>query len=96
LNHFKDREFGDFFSGHVTPRNKEYRQYSDERLDEEYKNSIEDLTVFESIPDLSGVHEELKEKEDRIRKLEERLQYLSDELGIRVLKELKDFEQKKK
>jgi len=64
LSHFGDETWGDFFSGHITARNKEYRKYSDERLDNEYIKHVDDLSIFESTPDLSGVHEEL----DNVRK----------------------------
>lgn len=88
LNHFSDREFGDFFSGHITPRNKEYRQYSDERLDEEYNKSIGDLTIFESTPDLSGVHQQLKVKDEQIDELELKVSRLQNKInGIQNLDE---------
>jgi len=92
LNHFKDREFGDFFSGHITPRNKEYRQYSDERLDDEYKKSIEAMTVFETSPDLTGVHEQLKEKDGQLSDLREEMKERKMEiLELRLtLQELKN------
>lgn len=80
LNHFKDREWGDYFSGHITPRNKEYRQYSDERLDEEYKNSIEDLTIFTVAQDLSEINDELKEKDRDIGNMKQEIHNLRNQI----------------
>jgi len=61
LSHFGDETWGDFFSGHITARNKEYRKYSDERLDNEYIKHIDDLSIFESTPDLTGITSELED-----------------------------------
>ena len=74
LNHFGDKEFGDFFSGHITPRNKEYRQYSHEKLDEIYKEHIAELNIFESNPDLT-------EHNQRITQLEKEVNEWQDKYG---------------
>ena len=60
LSHFTDREWGDFFSGHITARNKEYRQYSDEKLDGVYEENMNEIFLFEGTPDLTETHEEIK------------------------------------
>ena len=60
LSHFTDREWGDFFSGHITARNKEYRQYSDEKLDKVYEENMNEIFLFEGTPDLTETHEEIK------------------------------------
>lgn len=78
LSHFGDETWGDFFSGHMTARNREYRRYSDERLDNEYIKHVNDLNIFEAQPDLSGVHEELKEKDKEMKKLQDRMQRFED------------------
>lgn len=71
LSHFTDREMGDYFSGHITARNKEYRQYSDEKLDGAYKKNMNDLFVFEGTPDITEVNKEivgLKKENEQLRK----------------------------
>jgi len=74
LSYFKDRDWGDFFSGHITPRNKEYRQYPHEKLDEKYKEHMKDLIVFETPADLTEINKEIaelrKENEELNRKLD--------------------------
>lgn len=65
LTHFGDETWGDFFSGHITARNKEYRKYSDERLDQEYMKHDGDLNIFST----SG--EEVKQLSDDMIKLKE-------------------------
>ena len=81
LSHFGDETWGDFFSGHMTARNREYRRYSDERLDSEYIKHVDDLSIFESSPDLSGVHSELKEKDKEINKLKQEMQNVKLDLA---------------
>lgn len=101
LNHFKDREWGDYFSGHITPRNKEYRQYSDEKLDDEYKKSIENLTIFAEAQDLTEVNEEItllkKEKQqmqDTIAEMKAEITELRLTKNEKLMKEiLKKFNQ---
>ena len=82
LTHFGDETWGDFFSGHITARNKEYRRYSDERLDGEYIKHVDDLSIFESHPDLTGVQEEmtaLRAKSNEAMKLRDQIQTLTEE-----------------
>jgi len=61
LTHFGDETWGDFFSGHITARNKEYRKYSDEKLDQEYMKHKDDLNIFETSQELTEVNQELSD-----------------------------------
>jgi len=102
LSHFSDRDMGDFFSGHITPRNKEYRQYSDEELDKIYKEHINELKIFELEPDLTETHKEIeqlkKDKEEMQATMEEmkaqilelRLEKLENANGIKKNKKIKN------
>jgi integrase len=71
LTHFGDETWGDFFSGHITARNKEYRKYSDERLDQEYIKHKDDLAIFETSPDLTSINESMKEKDKQMAAMQE-------------------------
>jgi len=62
LSHFGDETWGDFFSGHITARNKEYRKYADEKLDLEYNKHITDLNIFETA-DTTDIRESLAQKD---------------------------------
>jgi len=73
LSHFKDREWGDYFSGHVTARNREYRQFSDEHLDQVYNDHVSDITIFEKTPDLTDINQEIQDLRNENEKLEHRL-----------------------
>ena len=81
LSHFSDREWGDFFSGHITPRNKEYRQYSDEKLDEIYKNHVDEITVFESNPDLTEVNKKIAEKDKQLEEMQRTMEEMKGEIN---------------
>jgi len=76
LSHFSDREWSDFFSGHITPRNKEYRQYSHEKLDEMYKKHMKDLIIFETTPDLTEHNERITQLEKENEQLHKDMQHL--------------------
>ncbi len=78
LSHFGDETWGDFFSGHITARNKEYRKYSDERLDEEYFKHKDDLNIFETQPDISDIREKIEEKDQVIVEMQKRIDSLED------------------
>ncbi len=100
LSHFSDREWGDFFSGHVTPRNREYRQYSDEKLDSEYMNYIEDLNIFDTTSkNIDDLNERMKEKDNESSKMQKRiedLETLTEMLKMKLdIETLKNGKQKK-
>jgi len=80
LSHFSDREWGDFFSGHITQRSKEYRQYPDEKLDEEYSKHKDDLLIFEKIPDLTDINHEMKELKQENEKLKKDMEEMKMKL----------------
>lgn len=81
LSHFSNREWGDYFSGHITARNKEYRQYNDEKLDEIYKKHMGELFVFEGTPDLTEVNEKLDEKDKQLNDMQKAM----EEMKLQIL-----------
>ena len=54
-----------------------YRQFNDKQLAKEYDNFMHNVSVFAVSPDLSGVHEELHEKDKQISDLERKMQELT-------------------
>jgi integrase len=95
LSHFSDNEWGDFFSGHSTPRNKEYRQYSDEKLDELYKKHMKDLIVFETTPDLSDLNIKMAEKDKQMTDMQDMINDLKMQiLELKVEKHEKQINNK--
>lgn len=50
-----------------------YRKYDYVQLGKEYLKYVDNLSIFES-PDISEIHEQMKEKESRIKQLEEQIQ----------------------
>ena len=96
LSHFGDEAWGDFFSGHMTARNREYRRYSDERLDSEYIKHVDDLSIFESHPDISGIHKEMKEKDTEIQELNKKLEAMDRDLRKLMIDRLTENDREKK
>ena len=96
LSNFSDRGFSDFFSGHITPRNREYRKYSHEKLDEIYKEHIDEINIFETAPDLTDINEEMKQKDTQIRNLTDRLEKLETfKQFVDMQKEIDELKEKK-
>lgn len=92
LTNFADKEWGDFFSGHITQRSKEYRQYSDEKLDEEYMKHKNDLNIFETPADLTDINEKLEEKDREIKTLQKKYDEMNELIMLYMAK--KQLEEK--
>jgi len=95
LSHFGDETWGDFFSGHITTRNKEYRKYSDEKLDIEYNKHVNDLNIFETSPELSGINEQMQEKDETIKEMQKKIDSMDQDIRSLTIK-LLTLDDKKK
>jgi len=100
LSHFGDETWGDFFSGHITARNKEYRKYDDEKLDEEYKKHIGDLNVFSTqSEDVKALNEETNKLREDNEKMKAKMSDMEKQLAILMkierLEELNGLKKKK-
>lgn len=71
-----DADLAEHLMGHSHGLVKLYRNMKIEDIAEKYKNLMYNVTFFELSPDLSGVHEELHEKDLRINDLERTMQEL--------------------
>ena len=76
--------------GHVDSLGNVYRDYSDKDLASMYLKGIPDISVFESSPDLSGINEELKNKDKQIQELKDQMQMLMAKVLTNDDKEKKD------
>jgi len=96
LSHFGDETWGDFFSGHINARNKEYRKYDDEKLDEEYKKHINDLNIFSTqSEDVKTLSEEMKEKDKQMADLKQEIDRIRMELLEVKMKQIQELQRKK-
>ena len=72
-----DRDLSDFLMGHKHYLTENYLRMPDEDVAKLYKEGVQQLMIYETAPDLSGVHEELKEKDEQINDLERKMQELT-------------------
>lgn len=89
-------DYIEFLMGHDTPRTKEYLDLPVEELGEEYLNGLDRLLIFQTVADTSDIRGQLKEKEGKIKSMEEtikllelRMQGLENKYEIEKMKEKK-------
>ena len=77
-----NNEFVNFMGGHMSELDSSYKDFESEvmqrNLKEEYDSHMSCLSIFEAVPDLSGVHSELEEKSRRINELEKKVEDVDD------------------
>ena len=66
--------------GHEGYLSNSYKRYTEQELAEAYQKGVKSLLVFETAPDLTGINEELKEKDKRIEDLEKKLDSMNQTL----------------
>ncbi|GAH69086.1 unnamed protein product, partial [marine sediment metagenome] len=67
-----DADLSEHLMGHAHGLVKLYRNMKIEDLSEKYNNLMHNVTFFEVSPDLSGINEQMKEKETRINELNQK------------------------
>lgn len=82
--------------GHEGYLTEAYRRYSDEQLGELYLKGVHTINVFESQPDLSGVHKELDDVRSENIRMKEEMQRLRFDLLEVKLAQVQDIQRKKK
>jgi len=93
-----NKEYVDYMGGHWTNLDAVYKYENAQMrtvLKEEYNQHMKGLLIFETQPDLSDVHEELKEKDREIINMKQEmheLRNLISEIGNRKLDRLKELE----
>jgi len=71
-------------AGHEEYLDEAYRRFTREQLGEYYKKAEARLNILESVPDLSGVHEDLKEKDKEIQELRKRIDDMNSKLTLMI------------
>lgn len=75
-SYFGNADLAEHILGHATGMDKYYRNMKKEDLAQEFMKYMQNVTIFEREVDLTGVHEQLKEKDEQIRNLERTMQEL--------------------
>lgn len=71
-----------YMMGHESELNRSYRgKFKINDLQEEYDKHSESLLIYERQPDLSGVHEQLKEKDKQISNMQQEIHNLRSQVG---------------
>jgi len=84
-----DADFAEYLMGHSTVLTRAYRQMKPEDKAVKYQNLMHNVTIFELSPDLSGINEQLKEKDARITKLEQDLKDMERKFGDLLVDEIR-------
>lgn len=90
-----DADFAEYLMGHSTVLTRAYRQMKPEDKTVKYQNLMHNVTIFESTPDLSGVHTELREKDVEISDLREEMKERKMEI-LELRLTLQEIKNKKK
>jgi len=88
-------DLAEHLMGHATGMDKYYRNMKKEDMAELYLKHMQNVTIFETSPDLSGVHEQLKEKDTEISDLREEMQERKMEI-LELRLTLQEIKNKKK
>ena len=82
-----NEEYTNIMGGHESELNQTYKDFVQEplrsKLKEEYEKHIGCVSIFEAPVDLSGVQEDLKSKDEKIKELENKLERLTHYLGLK-------------
>lgn len=76
-----DADLAEHLMGHSHGLVKLYRNMKIEDLAEKYKNLMHNVSVFSVSPDLSSIHEQMKEKDQVITEMQKRIDSLEDKYG---------------
>jgi len=85
-SYFGNSDLAQHLMGQATGMDKFYRNMKPEDLAQKYLKYMKNVTIFESAPDLSGIHEELQQKDERIKELEQKIAEINRKLdeGVNV------------
>ena len=60
-----------FIVGHTTYLSKQYNKFKEADIAEDYTKVMPDLAILEASPDISGIHADMKAKDEKIKQLEQ-------------------------
>ena len=81
--------------GHEGYLTQAYRQYSEDQLGELYNKAVHNINVFDIQPDLSGIHEQMKEKDQTIKEMQKRMENMDEDIRRLSIKLLTQDDKKK-
>lgn len=88
-------DIAEFLMGHGTALTVTYRNMKKEDLAKKFLELMPNVTIFETIPDLSGVHEQLKEVTYENKELQKQLNDLRMEMLEIKMKQVQELQKKK-
>jgi len=96
-------EYVNFIGGHLSDLSATYKDFDTEifrrKIKEEYDKHLGCLSIFEVQPDLSEIHDKLKEKDEEIKDLKRRLEEMEKKFGnytlSLIVEEMQKFKEKK-
>jgi integrase len=78
--YFGDADLSEYLMGHSTMTTKTYRKMTMEDLAKKYIEHMRNVTFFTSLPDLTDIKEDLKEKDDEIAKMRADIEKMHNEI----------------
>jgi len=88
-------DLADHLMGHATGMDKYYRNMKPEDLQQEFMKYMQNITILEVAPDLTDVHEQLKEKDTEIKDLKQQMHDIHMELLEVKLKQVQELQRNK-
>lgn len=89
-------DFAEYLMGHSTVLTRAYRQMKPEDKAVKYQNLMQNVTIFETVPDLSDIHAELREKDTEIKDLKQQMRDVQMELLEMKLTQVQNLQKKEK
>ena len=94
-------EYRDFIGGHMSQLDSSYIRFLDnvmwkDKIKQEYDEHMDCLMIYETPPDLTGIHEQLKEKDEEIQELNKRLESMDRDLRKLIIDRLTEDDREKK
>lgn len=79
-----NEDYVNYIGGHISELNASYKQFDSEimrrKVKEEYDSHIRCLSIFEAQPDLSDIHQQMQEKDQKISELEKKIEEMNSTL----------------
>jgi len=85
-----NNEYVNYMGGHISELDSSYKAFESEvmrkRLQEEYNSHIGCLSIFEAVPDFSGIHNEMQEKDRKIKDMDETIEKMKTRMELLEMK----------
>jgi len=77
-----NRDIAELNMGHEGYLDTAYLRFSEEDLENEYLKGMKYVSIYESVPDLSGIHEELKEKDEQLKEVNRKMELMDQKIHL--------------